>query len=147
MPCWKCLLVLAHFYLLRHDAKWAFLVNWQFWTTVPILLLQMFKRRFNIGAFNKETAPKKGSSSIVTFCEVSLTAVVLCMRHHQGTLAAAPPSVDKQITVPHYSDISPAMFQCSHPASCSLTPHRGDTGQWWSRGEIWSQVDWCHKSM
>ena len=53
----------------------------------------MFKRRFNIGAFNKDTAPEKGSSSIATFCEVSLAVLVLCMRHHQGTLAAAPPSL------------------------------------------------------
>ena len=74
-------------------------------------------------------------------CEVSLTALVLCMRHHQGTLAAAPPSLGKQITVPHYSDISPAMFQCSHPASCSLTPGPlGNDRAAWKYGPKWTCV-------
>ena len=115
---------------------------WLFWTNVPISHLQMFKSPFSMGAFNKETAPEKGFSEHCDCdCEVSLTALLLCMRHHQGTLAAAPPSVGKQITVPHYSDISPAMFQCSHPASCSLTPGPlGNDRAAWKYGPKWTCV-------
>ena len=85
-----------------------------------------------------ETAPEKG---FFEHCDILRSLVDSCSIMYappsgDTALAAAPPSVGKQITVPHYSDISPAMFQCSHPASCSLTPHRGHWAMMEPRGNM-----------